>query len=345
MTDRNKSEKKIKTIVFLVHKITLILFLMVILPVSAEENPEWGFWAHRRINRLAVFRLPAEMQLFFKNNIDFLTENAVNPDRRRYAVVGEAERHFIDIDVYGDSALQVLPRYWKDAVSKFGEDSLRKHGIVPWHLQMASFQLTEALKAKDALKILRLSADLGHYVADAHVPLHTTRNYNGQLTKQEGIHAFWESRLPELFADDYQLWIGESRYIANVSEAVWRIVAESHAASDSVFKFEKQLTESFDPDKKYSYELRNNVLTRTYSRAFSDKFHQMLQGQVERRMKGSIAMVGDLWYTCWINAGQPDLSEVALRRMSEADKKEEAAEQQSWLQRLFRVRSEGENEP
>lgn len=312
-------------------------------PAFDQDQPEWGFWAHKRINRLAVFRLPVEMQYFYKSNIDYLTENAVNPDKRRYAVVGEAERHFIDLDVYGDSALSVLPRFWNDAVTKMGEDSLRKHGIVPWHLQIASYQLTEAFKQKNTARILRLSADLGHYIADAHVPLHTTRNYNGQLTGQEGIHGFWESRLPELFAENYQLWIGEVRYIDNVSKEVWRIVAESHAASDSVFQFEKQLTLSFDPDKKYTYELRNNILTRTYSREFAERFDAMLSGQVERRMKASVAVVGDMWYTCWVNAGQPDLKDLASANLLPEEKSEEAAEQQSWLQRLLKVRPESDN--
>ena len=324
-------------------KLLLSALLLVIVLDSVEGNAGWGFWAHRRINRLAVFRLPAEMQIFYKTNIDFLTENAVNPDRRRYAVVGEAERHFIDLDVYGDSALQNLPKFWNDAVKKIGEDSLRRHGIVPWHLQTATYQLTEAFKAKDANRILRLSADLGHYVADAHVPLHTTRNYNGQLSKQEGIHAFWESRLPELFAEDYDLWIGEAQYLDKISNEVWQTVAESHAASDSVFLFEKELSRSFEPDKKYSYELRNNVLTRSYSKEFSEQYHQMLSGQVQRRMKASVKMVGDMWYTCWINAGQPDLNQISGSLDNDDNKKQEAVEQQSWLQRLFKVRSEGDD--
>jgi len=318
------------------------LFFLICLPVLGFQ-PRWGFWAHRRINRLAVLRLPEEMQFFYKKNIDYLTENAVNPDRRRYAVVGEAERHFIDLDVYGDSALQILPKYWPDAVKKIGEDSLRKHGIVPWHLQTAAFQLTEAFKAKDAGRILRLSADLGHYVADAHVPLHTTRNYNGQLTSQEGIHAFWESRLPELFAEDYELWIGETKYLDKITDEIWNVVAASHTASDSVFLFEKELTKTFEPDKKFSYELRNNVLTRTYSKEFSERYHQMLKGQVQRRMKASVKMVGDMWYTCWVNAGQPDLKEISGFSLNETDKKEEAVEKQNWLRRLFQVRTEGDN--
>ena len=317
-----------------------LVFLFSLTQISF--SPQWGFWAHKRINRLAVYRLPPEMQFFYKKHIDYLTENAVNPDRRRYAVIGEAERHFIDLDVYGDSAVQKLPHYWTAAVKKIGEDSLRKHGIVPWYIQAAAYQLTEAFKDKDPKRILRISADLGHYVADSNVPLHTTRNYNGQLTKQEGIHGFWESRLPELYADQYELWIGEARYIDSLPNVIWASVNRTHAATDSVLLFEKQLSESFDGDKKFSYELRNNILVRTYSEEFSRQYHIKLNGQVERQMKSSIKMVGDLWFTCWINAGQPDLKLMANFSFNEKDKKTEAAEQQSWWRRLLHIRPESE---
>lgn len=323
------------------NRLQIVCILLLIVPLVSGKM--WGFWAHRRINRLAVFRLPIEMQVFYKKHIDFLTENAVNPDQRRYAVMGEAERHFIDLDVYGDSALAVLPKYWNEAVKKIGEDSLRKHGIVPWHLQIAAYQLTEAFKTKDLKRILRQSADLGHYVADAHVPLHTTKNYNGQLTGQEGIHGFWESRLPELFGDDYEIWIGGATYIEDIQKEAWRIVAESHVASDSVFLLEKSLSQQFDADKKYSYEMRNNLLTRTYSREFSTQYHDLLKGQVERRMKLSVKMVGDIWYTCWVNAGQPDLEVLGSYKASVKDQNEEAAEQQSWLRRLLQVRPESDH--
>jgi hypothetical protein len=94
----------------------------------------WGFFAHQKINRLAVFTLPVEMIGFYKKNIQYISEAAVNPDRRRYAIPEEAPRHYIDLDEYGDSAATKLPRYWKQAVEKYGEDSLMKHGIVPWHI-------------------------------------------------------------------------------------------------------------------------------------------------------------------------------------------------------------------
>ena len=308
-------------------------------------KPEWGFWAHRRINRLAVYRLPPEMQFFYKRHIDFITENAVNPDRRRYAVVGEAERHFIDLDVYGDSALTFLPKYWNQAKEKIGEDSLRKHGIVPWYIQTAVFQLTEAMRERSPARILRLSADLGHYVADAHVPLHTTRNYNGQLTGQEGIHAFWESRIPERYADDYDLWLGSAAYIENPTREIWMAVAEAHAACDSVLQIERELSQEFKADRKYAFVERNRVLVRTYSDEFTARYNARLDGQVERQMRASVGLVGDLWYTCWVNAGQPDLKSLAGFKFDEADKTKEVADQRTWLQRLLRVRPEADDLP
>ncbi|WP_373514168.1 zinc dependent phospholipase C family protein [Persicitalea sp.] len=325
-------------------KISLSVLLLAVMVAKAEAvQPQWGFWAHKRINRLAVFRLPPEMQFFYKKNIDYITENAVNPDRRRYAVVGEAERHFIDLDVYGDSALTTLPLYWNQAKDKIGEDSLRMHGIVPWYVQTAVFQLTEAMRDKSAAKILRISADLGHYVADANVPLHTTRNYNGQLTGQEGIHAFWESRIPEKYAEDYELWIGTANYIENPARAIWGAVAQAHAASDSVLRFEKVLSKDFKADRKFTFVERNKVLVRTYSDEFTAKYNEALEGQVERQMKNSVQMVSDLWYTSWVNAGQPDLRSLANFKFSEADKVQIVNEQQTWLQRLFKVRAEGDN--
>ncbi|TVP51214.1 MAG: S1/P1 Nuclease [Mongoliibacter sp.] len=287
----------------------------------AEPLMAWGFYAHRKINRQAVFSLPPEMMGFYKHYIDFISENAVNPDRRRYAVKGEAEKHFIDIDSYGDSALYTLPRYWNQALDLFQETSLREKGIGPWNVYHVKIQLTEAMKRKDAKAILRLSADLGHYIGDMHVPLHTTKNYNGQLTGQYGIHGFWESRIPELLSEDFDFYVGKAIYHERPQLSVWDAVAGAHHALDSVLRFEKILSERFAEDKKYSFEERGGINTQVYSRDFTLAYHTMLAGQVERQMKRSIKMTADFWYTAWIDAGQPDLN--GLKIGSEEFPKEE----------------------
>lgn len=106
---------------------------LILLVFTAIMLSSWGFYAHQQINRLAVFTLPPDMIGFYKKNIRYITEAAVNPDKRRYTVVDEAPRHYLDIDHYGDSALQKMPRYWNEAVAKYTEDTLKAYGIVPWH--------------------------------------------------------------------------------------------------------------------------------------------------------------------------------------------------------------------
>lgn len=160
-------------------KRVFIFIVLCSITVFSFSLRDWGFFAHRQINRLAVFTLPQEMITFYKHHINYITENAVNPDRRRYAVDNEAPRHYIDIDVYGDSAIYKIPRYWKDAVEQYTEDTLMAYGIVPWQINRMHYQLTDAFKIGDVHAILRVSADLGHYIADGNVPLHTTENYNG----------------------------------------------------------------------------------------------------------------------------------------------------------------------
>lgn len=268
---------------------------------------DWGFYAHSLINQQAVYSLPPEMIVYYKPHIQFITEKAVNPDRRRYVVKGEAEKHYIDLDHYGDSALFILPKYWPEALKKFPEDSLRANGIGPWSAYLTLISLTKAFEQKNSQAILRFSADLGHYIGDLNVPLHTTKNYNGQLTGQEGIHGFWESRVPELLAKNYSLWVGKAEYVEKPQLALWDAVETAHSQVDSVLRIERELTKNFPEDQKFSYEERNGLTVRVYSRDFTEAYAQALDHQIERQMKRSIKMIADFWYTAWVNAGQPDL--------------------------------------
>lgn len=289
-------------------QVTLILLISLI---SSGRLYSWGFFAHKEINRLAVFTLPPEMIKFYKSQIYYLSEHAVDPDKRRYVISEEAARHYLDADVYGDSAIYKLPRYWKDAKELYSQDTLNAYGIVPWHIQHVAYNLTEAFKRNDGLAILKLSADIGHYIGDANVPLHTTENYNGQLTNQHGIHGLWESRLPELFNEEYDFFVGKAAYVDNIQLRAWDAVIQAHKAVDSVLSFEKQISLKIPEEKKYGFEERGATTVKVYSGEFSSAYHKLLRGQVERQMRTSIKMVGDIWYTCWLNAGQPDLSKLS----------------------------------
>jgi hypothetical protein len=309
-----------KTNTFII--IALLLFCGSMVCFQAAKA--WGFWAHARINRLAVFTLPPEMIGFYKEHIEFLTEHAVDPDKRRYASDDEAPRHYIDVDHYGKYPFEMMPRKWNDAVAKYTEDTLQAYGIAPWNMEVVLRRLTKAFEDCDKRRILRYSADMGHYVGDGHVPLHTTKNYNGQLTNQKGIHGFWESRLPELYGENYDYWVGKAKYIANPNEYIWNFILESHIALDTVLLGEARLTKKFPSDQKYAYETRGQTTTKTYSEEFSKAYDNILGDMVERRMKKAIISVGSFWTTAWINAGQPDLSclneEVDLAEIDREEK-------------------------
>jgi len=190
--------------------------------------------------------------------------------------------------------------------------------------------LTEAFKQGDLSRVLKLSADLGHYVGDAHVPLHTTENYNGQLTNQRGIHGFWESRIPELKAEEYDYFVGRAEYLDKPLSKAWETVKASFAAKDSVLSFEAELNKKFDGDKKYSFENRGTGTIKVYSEDYTNAYDRMLNGMVERRMRASIIIVGSMWYTAWVNAGQPNLERLESKTVSDSLRKANEAEEYLW---------------
>ena len=365
------------------------LFLTVALsfadrPAAGAGPDDWGFYGHRLINRMAVFCLPQDLLPFYKKNIEYISDHAVDPDKRRYATKHEAVRHYIDIDAWGTFPFANVPRDFNDALAKYShyrlasgtdttvllahmtadtmqllqedssvmvsmerslfrsffreqvfsqyyedewtvpadsvftnlglygsllvEDHFSQDGILPYHLSFMKWKLTQAFIEKDIAKVLRTSAEFGHYIGDAHVPLHTTTNYNGQLTDQVGIHAFWESRIPELFAEQqYSFLAGKARYIDDTGTYFWQIVLDSHKELDDVLRIEKELSKTFPSDKQYCYDERLGRTIRVQCPEYAAAYQQRMNGMVEQRMQDAIGAIGNIWYTCWVDAGQPDL--------------------------------------
>ena len=94
-----------------------ILFLLGFLFLSSTVD--WGFFGHRRINKLACFTLPQDLFGFYKSNIDYISDHAVDPDKRRYASKFEAIRHYIDLDIWGEAPFNNIPRGWVDVMMHY----------------------------------------------------------------------------------------------------------------------------------------------------------------------------------------------------------------------------------
>ncbi len=286
----------------------VLLWLLFGIPKGTYS---WGFFAHRFINFHAVFLLPTEMIAFYKSNVHYLSEHAVDPDKRRYILPDEAPRHYIDLDRFKKNDSLLLPRKWEKAVEQYSADTLHAHGIVPWWIQVVKANLTKAFAEKDRIAILKYSADIGHYIGDAHVPLHASSNHNGQMTNQIGIHGFWESRLPELFAAQYDMLIDRAVYIRDPLAFIWERIDQSAAAADTVLSIEKHLSTANHDQHIFSYEKRNGKYERIYAVDYAAQYHRALNGMVERRIRASTHAIASFWYTAWVDAGQPNLSEIS----------------------------------
>jgi hypothetical protein len=329
-----KSSKHFKRIVCMKKSVLVLIFILV-----SVESYCWGFYAHQLVNYYSVFLLPPEMMALYKPNINFLSEHAVDPDKRRYAVIQEAPRHYIDMDKYGPPPYATLPRKWNDAVKIHTEDTLRAHGIVPWWTEIMLRRLTKAFRDRNQTGILKLSAEIGHYIADAHVPLHACSNHNGQFTNQRGIHGFWESRVPELLAEkEWDFFIGRATYIKHPLHFIWDRILESAAAADSVLLFERKLNNSFPADAKYAFEERKGTIIKQYSAGYTTAYDAMLNNMVERRFRQAVYCVSSFWYTAWVDAGQPDLRKLSGKEFRADEEKEFEVLNEQWNKGIIKGR-------
>ncbi|MFT3933488.1 MAG: zinc dependent phospholipase C family protein [Chitinophagaceae bacterium] len=298
----------------------------------------WGRWGHQHINNAAVFALPESMRPFFYNHIDFITEEAIIPDTRKYSINDKAEfpRHYINMETYQPNGpADSIPYTMKDAVAKFDAKTLDKGGILPWYMMDMMQKLTQAFKDKRKAEILFLSADLGHYLGDANMPLHTALNHDGQLTDQKGIHAFFESQLPEQFGDSYNFYIGNATYVKDVPAEVWRIVMASHKLADTLLLIEKNLKAGFDPNNIFEKDSAGNIKRNFYhdpihTYAYAKAYHDALHGMVEKQLRAAAIATANFWYTAWVNAGSPDLSQLDDASLTERNKKNYKKDYQRW---------------
>lgn len=189
-------------------------------------------------------------------------------------------------------------------------DEFTEHGILPYNILRVYRKLVNAFKDLDATGICRYGSDLGHYIGDATVPLHTSSNYNGQKTDQYGIHAFWESRLPEQFAMTYDEWVGAAVYIDDIQTHIWNILVESHLLVDELLTTEQQIRLQLDDELEYGVEERNGRLISTQSDTLTMLYHEALDGMIEERYRSAIHCLGSFWYSAWVDAGMPNLEDV-----------------------------------
>lgn len=326
-------------------KPTIITFSVISI---AFITLSWGIFGHEHINNAAVMSLPKPLQTFFYNHIDFITQESTVPDLRKYTLRDKAEnpRHFMDMENFG--AVDSIPLPFAEVKKKYDEKFLADNGILPWYIQEVMTKLTKAFKEKRKTEILFLAADLAHYIGDAHMPLHTSANHDGQLTNQKGIHSLWESRLPEMFGKDYNFHTAEAKYVENVEKVTWDMIKDTHSQVEPLLLIDRKLRATFTPETMYEKDEKGNIAKNKfgdliYSKEYATKLHEALNGMVENQMRKAIVATSSFWYTAWVNAGKPNLDDLDSKELTNRNMKNLKKDLKLWKQgKLFGLESEND---
>lgn len=265
------------------------LGLVLLAPASALG---WGFEVHRLVNRAATTHLPPAFA-GFAQWADSLEQLSVAADVRRCCDEAEAIRHYIDIDDYDEFFLGTLPQAYVDMVARYGRERVEGNGIVPWAIEATLAELTLQLRARDWARAVAAAADLGHYVADSHQPLHLTRNYDGQLSGQRGIHARYESALMEI-------------HLRELAPAPGRVSAYARPL-DAVFEWIEAVYPGVSVVLDADLVARIESGGSTASQVYYDVLWRETGALTQRWVQDASLAVVALWFTAWLDAGAPAL--------------------------------------
>lgn len=270
-------------------------YLLIILFFSSPlyaQHMKWGWDAHRYINEYAVDYLPSEMS-FFQDHRNYLRDHAVDPDTDPLP----GFYHYIDIDYYPEFFDGTLPHNMDSLIALYNLDIVESYGTVPWVIEQWTDSLSTLMETDQWNDVWQIAAELGHYVADSHQPLHLTLNYNGQDTGNNGIHSRYETSMINSHLSQLPLPSGSSVYWPNVIDSVFSYIDEIYPYVDSVIVAD-DLASAQDPNHGSTYY---NTLWQELEQVTTVSIHK------------AIIDLASLWRTAWENAGKPSPITVGIQ--------------------------------
>lgn len=196
----------------------------------------WGYNGHYIISWNMPLSLPAEMAEF-KDWNSYLAEHASDPDYRKGEDPTEGPKHYIDIDNYADYLESgSISQNLDSLIENYGVEFVGNNGYLPWATINSYDSLVASFINRDWEKAKFFAADLGHYVADEFMPLHITRNYDGQFTGNNGIHGRFESDMINRFKDEIVIIESGIESIAVVENYIFNYMYENILYVDSIME-------------------------------------------------------------------------------------------------------------
>lgn len=220
----------------------------------------------------------------------FLVDHSSDADYRRSDDPNESPKHYIDIDNYPEflSAGKIAQDPYA-IVAQHGTNFVVKNGILPW-ASIASYDSLEAcFKRRDWVKAKVFAADLGHYVADAYMPLHITNNYDGKLTGNSGIHSLYESGMLNTYGSQIAYNGDSAKLITDPDSFIFNYIYANYSYVDSVLKADTYA----------------RTIGATGTAAYNQALWSKTGAFTNKLMKDASHNFASLFYTAWYNAGRP----------------------------------------
>jgi hypothetical protein len=268
----------------------VVLWLVLVLAGSSPLL-SWGNRAHRLINFQSMKHLPASMQ-GFKEKDFYLTDYASEADRRSQNNDIEYPKHFIDIENYPEYFEKKLTRSYPEFLTQYGESSVKSNGTLPYSVAATYDSLVRLMKKKDWNTVFLLTADFGHYIADLHQPFHVTANYDGQLTKNNGIHWRYETELIDRFYGGIYIRPAEAKKIEKPLDYIF----------DQVGKTYNRVTGILKADNAAQRAAKGK-----YNAAYYMQFWKDVSEVTTAQLQDASTMFANLLYTGWLEAGSPKI--------------------------------------
>lgn len=253
----------------------------------------WGYQGHEMIGENSAFSFNNEMAQF-ESWATILANHSGDADRRKSWDTTEGIKHYIDVDNYPEFAENgSISQNMDSLIAKHGRDFIFAQGILPWATVQAFDSLIYYFKAGNFDRAAFVAADLSHYVGDGHMPLHTSSNYDGQLTNNKGIHGRYESAMINKYADQIKYKGGDVKVIQDVPAFVFSYIYESAGLVDSILHADD-----------YAKSVNDSV----NSSAYTDALWQMTDSLTISQFQKSSFALAELVYTAWVKAGSPSFS-------------------------------------
>jgi len=271
----------------------LLMFavLAAVVVLAAPSAYSWGGAAHRLADDWAIGTLPPGLGHYFQSNRTFILDHANDPEKWMKKDRYERMRHYIFLNKYGMFPYLELPHSYKVAVNKYGLGHITHNGVLPWQVGEYSLKLTNDFRKHEWEQVKLDAAALAFYVADAHDPLHTTENYNGQMTGQNGLEQRFGTGLVERYSHFFMFRPDNASKISDPTEYAFHMVLEAHTWVDQIILA----------------DLRALGDQPGYTDDYYDRFYSRVGSTAMKEISESAHDIGSYWYTSWVNAGRPEL--------------------------------------